>query len=206
MRLHLAAIIAIGSLTASTQQPPLLDLTIPYDDGSKVGSGRVSISSRGVLPLTVTITELPDQTYLVRDSFQYEVTVTNHSPAALTIPWSGDPRWQNDVPDSGVFRAGLSLELGSGNGSDHVLTAAAMYGDVASPASVHVLAPGASVRVRASGQWSLSDSRVKLRDYLAQTDGRVHVRATYRLTTGTHSASAPASELRHVTLVFPPPP
>jgi len=44
------------------------------------------VMSVGVLPLTITISELPDQTYTVTDAFLFEVALTNNSPTPLTIP------------------------------------------------------------------------------------------------------------------------
>lgn len=177
---------------------PFLDLT-----GAPTRTPtRNSISAVAELPLSVTLVGFADQAYTIGERFYYEVELANHTNTPIAIPWSPDPAWLDNVPAERVFSSSISLLLGNNISRDHVLAGAFMYGDPDGLTSVHTLNPGTSVRLRASGHWSVSG--VNFRQYLPLTDGRLTIKAVYRLQTGTLLRSTAASQPSTLTLVMPP--
>jgi len=195
----LAAALVLCAFETSGQQP-VLDLTVlPTTTSSNGRAGGFSLTAE--LPLTVAIVYPSDQTYTVGEPFQYELEIANNSTAGVSIPWSNDSAWQENVTDSEAFDASISLALGDGIGKSLFLTGAVMYGRLDVAASIHSLTPGTSVRIRATGVWSLPG--VKMRDYLDPTDGRVSITAVYRIRNGKVLASTIPSPPRSLTLEMP---
>jgi len=136
-------------------------------------------------------------------TFQYEVTITNGGDSNILIPWSGDSLWEEGVALEELFGAGISLRISNGSGPDMLLEGGAVrvFGQIASPSSVYSLAPGQSVRIRATGRWAAGG--VSLRDFLAGSNGVARISAVYRLHRGTAVGESATSPHRNVTLQWP---
>lgn len=200
MKTQLLPLVCAVVLAAGTQQTPTLDLTQPSET---VRSGSVpGISSVGTSPLIIALVEPLDQTYVAGEPFVYEVTITNPSGLTQTIPWSEDASWANGRSGASVFESSILIEFGNATSGFFFGDVAAMYGDPVSPNSVQSIAPGATVRVRARGDWFAGN--LNLRQFLSQTQGRIGLRAKYQILRGTHLESTVPSNVREVTLELPP--
>lgn len=196
---HQVFALAVGliSIPLTASQVPMLDLTVPVGPAGAVES---RVSKTGPLHLEVAFVDLPDRTYFLDEPFQYEVEVKNPTQVPITIPWSIDPGWLRAEPEA-RFEGAVALLMGNGVGPDRPIGGTSMYGDAGTPTSVHTMNPGTSIHLRAIGSWS--GAGVNFKPYLAATDGRIYVKAVYRLHTGTLLATTRPSEGRNLTLAFP---
>lgn len=198
MRISLSFLVLTIFSVLRIQQPPLLDLTTPFENPSQQAR---AISETTPLQMAVEIIDPPDQGYTVGEEFQYEVEITNTSAVSVSIPWSADPTGLDDVSNEQVFQASVALMLRNGANDQRVLTGAIMYGRPDISSSILVLAPGMKARIRAASRWSVSG--IRMTTFVAPQSGRVNITAIYRLQTGmTVSSTAPSSP-RGVTLTMP---
>lgn len=195
----ISGLLAIAAVLS--QQAPSLDLTVLVDRGPLPVIGGVGSTSS--LSVSVALVELQEPA-VVGDALTYEVEITNNATTPLTIPWSGDPLWESDVDTAEqLFRATLGLSVSVGTGPEQRLdgTIRLIYGNVAAPASVLVLPPGGSARIKAAGSWSVYG--INLRQQALASAGQAQVRATLRLQRGMDLANAPPSPARPVILTVP---
>jgi hypothetical protein len=169
---------------------------------ASLGEERIrTISTTSDLQASIALVNLVDREYTVGDEFQYDVEITNTSGAMLQLPWSANPEGLTDVADAQAFEASLSLTIANGSNQERVLTGVSMYGRPDIPSSTLTLAPGMSARIHAAGAWTVAGVRMSV--FVAPQNGRMSLRAVYRLQRGTTLASTAPSASQGLTLRMP---
>jgi hypothetical protein len=197
MRIPTALLLmALTGLSWTTQDTPLIDLTIPPN----VTAGFAGGFSKSVgSPLTVRILGFPDQDYTAGDDFVYEVEVTNHSPEIVVIPWSNDPTGIADAIGPDAFSSTISLLVDTELDKEHYIAGSMMWGDLSQPQTLLAVGPNDRFRIRGLGRWSIPG--VAIAEYLPKSKGRLRVRAVYRIQSNGVLASTAPSPPKPFTLL-----
>lgn len=131
-----AIIVLLITAGASVAIAQVAFLDAPFPNGvSHKGSGS---GDRGLLQVSVAISELPDQSYALGEPFEYELELTNQGQTTLVIPWTVDAEWSEATSEQRL-EASVALTLANEVGEEQRVGATYMYGTNAQPRQLTLL-------------------------------------------------------------------
>lgn len=146
-------------LVASTPQPSDLG-GVPESERLRVPfgrSGRPDHDRPLVAPFAMRLLGLDRTSYLVGDTFIYELLVSNTGATAVMFPNSPDSsRFRQDM--TGAVAASVFLTFDDSSLGSQVIGSQTLFGAPAVSQSIVVIAPGETLQLRAKGSWLLQSS------------------------------------------------
>lgn len=167
-----------SALSMSAHEKYFLDLTSPERIPAQAmkGSGcgpRLSTGEANggpnltTVPLVVELVSLDRNAYSLGEDLICEVRLTNAGDKPVRIPWSRNPVYGHTdcSPDTkGGVEASLTgrftLVLTENSGIKYIVLLKSLYGRLAIPATIRVLSPGQSARVKIKERVALFDPRL----------------------------------------------